>query len=241
MKRFRMFGRVPLRTHTRDLPAHFLTHNRALYELFVEDLNLSRSQLILTFSLLLTYSSDQMIHTGRTIKDVKFVENVHHWCLFAVSIFGWALKEFETLGFKISSAKAIAKGFSENTNLDRKIVCDVTGIKEQDLITSCFVSHLYRPGYFIAIDHSTKTIVIAVRGTFHVRDALTDLIAHYEKFKGGFAHRGFLRAAHNVLEIIKPILESQIFKYPDYGIVVTGHSKQKRKIKNVLWILLMLL
>lgn len=38
-------------------------------------------------------------------------------------------------------------------------------------------------GYFLAVDHSTNSIVLSIRGTFHMRDALTDMVASYVPFK----------------------------------------------------------
>ncbi len=43
-------------------------------------------------------------------------------------------------------------------------------------------------GHFMVFDHSRKSVVIAIRGTFHIRDALTDLVACYEPFMDGIAH-----------------------------------------------------
>ncbi len=43
-------------------------------------------------------------------------------------------------------------------------------------------------GHYVVLDHASKSIVVAFRGTFHIKDALTDLVATYEPFLDGFAH-----------------------------------------------------
>lgn len=35
---------------------------------------------------------------------------------------------------------------------------------------------LHLPAYIIVVDHATKSVVLSVRGTFSVQDAVTDLI-----------------------------------------------------------------
>jgi sn1-specific diacylglycerol lipase len=40
-----------------------------------------------------------------------------------------------------------------------------------------FENKVFQAPFFVAIDHSTKSIVIAVRGTMSLRDAVTDLTA----------------------------------------------------------------
>lgn len=38
-------------------------------------------------------------------------------------------------------------------------------------------------GHYVALDHSTQSVVVAIRGTFHIRDVFTDLVAGYENFR----------------------------------------------------------
>jgi hypothetical protein len=56
------------------------------------------------------------------------------------------------------------------------------------------------------LDHSSKAIVVAIRGTFNAKDALTDLVARYEPYKGGKVHQGMLNAAKAIEEQITPLL-----------------------------------
>ena len=92
-------------------------------------------------------------------------------------------------------------------------------------------------------DVERKKIVLSIRGTLSARDVLTDLcctaeafLAHSDdvksdnatfnmetKFKAR-AHYGMLEAARGVAEVTKDIIKSELGKYPDYDLVVVGHS-----------------
>lgn len=44
-------------------------------------------------------------------------------------------------------------------------------------VTCKWTSADFHPAHYIAVDHCTEAVVLAIRGTFHIKDALTDLIA----------------------------------------------------------------
>lgn len=35
---------------------------------------------------------------------------------------------------------------------------------------------LHLPGYIVAVDHATRSVVLSVRGTFSMQDTVTDLV-----------------------------------------------------------------
>lgn len=73
-------------------------------------------------------------------------------------------------------------------SVNPQIIVAKTGIREEDIITMQWASTDFNPGHYMAYDHSRKNVVIAIRGTFHIKDALTDLVASYEPFEEGTAH-----------------------------------------------------
>eukprot|EP00871_Galdieria_phlegrea_P001450 jgi/Galph1/2305/GphlegSOOS_G967.1 len=107
-----------------------------------------------------------------------------------------------------------------------------TGVHSKDLISSKFKATTYFPAYYMCYDHFASTIVVAVRGTLSIADALTDLdgrtlplVIHWnEEPQEGFVHGGILRASENLADIIELHLKEACQKYPSYRIVVTGHS-----------------
>lgn len=89
--------------------------------------------------------------------------------------------------------------------------------------------------HYIAVEHNLKAIVLTCRGTLGLQDILVDLTFTYRdvEVEGAdpsgsyYVHSGMydsathLMAKHNrVHEVLKAALE----KYPDYGLVLCGHS-----------------
>lgn len=67
-------------------------------------------------------------------------------------------------------------------------LCEHCNVKEEDVLVAKWTSTPFDPGHYVVLDHNTKSIVFAVRGTFHLRDCLTDLVAHHTPFLEGHAH-----------------------------------------------------
>merc|ERR1712137_224646 len=103
-------------------------------------------------------------------------------------------------------------------------VCEHTGILPEDIVAAKWTSSDFHPAHFVAVDHRSESIIFAIRGTFHLKDALTDLIARSVTFQSGEAHGGMLKCARKKLEVVKDILLDTLKKYPGYRLVVTGHS-----------------
>lgn len=80
------------------------------------------------------------------------------------------------------------------------------------------------PCFLIAEDVKTGVLVIAIRGTATVADALTDAMCEEVPFLKGHAHEAITENARNVAKIAKPILEELFKKDPKKKVVVTGHS-----------------
>ena len=78
----------------------------------------------------------------------------------------------------------------------------------------------FNPGHFIALSHKSQDIIVAIRGTSHLSDVLSDLMGKYEEFqvhsllkppshiKNGFVHSGILKCAQNKCKRFLPILDN---------------------------------
>ncbi|GJD05785.1 Sn1-specific diacylglycerol lipase beta [Galdieria sulphuraria] len=107
-----------------------------------------------------------------------------------------------------------------------------TGVHSKDIVAHKFKADTYFPAYYICYDHLTLSIVVAVRGTLSIADALTDLDGLNEPLKitfaqntiHGFVHNGMLRAAQRLTQTMEPILRNACESYPSYRLIVTGHS-----------------
>lgn len=86
--------------------------------------------------------------------------------------------------------------------------------------------------FCVIADHKTASIVIAIRGSISLRDMFTDLTATSEKFEAKglppdtMAHKGMAYGANYVARRLKEvnILDKALALYPQYGLVLTGHS-----------------
>ena len=95
-----------------------------------------------------------------------------------------------------------------------------------------------RPAYALLMDEQHQRLVLAIRGTSTLADALTDIIGTSVPFgaSGGasdggavgsnskVAHSGFVLGSKNVLSHITPILDKTLKEHAIQEMVVVGHS-----------------
>jgi len=74
------------------------------------------------------------------------------------------------------------------------------------------------------MDRSSKSIILSVRGTASLEDALLDLICEEDTFLDGFTHKGIKEAAIQVWTRVSSAIISGFHLYPDYDLILTGHS-----------------
>lgn len=89
--------------------------------------------------------------------------------------------------------------------------------------------------FVVAADPETASVVVAIRGTLSLRDAVTDLCAADTSLRlrdedqadaAVRVHKGILSAARSVHDTLlqNRILEDVRVLYPDYALTITGHS-----------------
>ncbi|KAJ6517387.1 alpha/beta-hydrolase [Mycena vitilis] len=87
---------------------------------------------------------------------------------------------------------------------------------------------------FIARDDERQEIVVSFRGTFSLKDAITDAQflllpflppgVHESEAVGIRVHRGFRDAYDDVANDVLAIVTTQLAQFPSFRVVVTGHS-----------------
>jgi len=160
---------------------------------------------------------------------------------FSSCAYGWKLiLAFMRRGTLGKLFRAI-KNDEIGNKLALSVHCELDVEVDQCLLEHCWRSTEKIPGYFIVLDHRSKSIVVAVRfvgkiwqfyivislwfrGTFHTWDVCTDLTAHYEPFMKGKAHEGIAKAAKSFVEKIKDLLLRTVQEHYGYRIVFCGHS-----------------
>ncbi|XP_015905728.1 diacylglycerol lipase-beta [Parasteatoda tepidariorum] len=108
----------------------------------------------------------------------------------------------------------------------------VTGLTDEDLIFVSFHNRVYEIPFYVAIDHQTCSVVVAIRGTLTLSDLLTDLTAECDRLftdncpQGIFCHRGMLRAAMFVKNKLEEshALSDAFALHQSYSLTITGHS-----------------
>ncbi|KAI9246681.1 Alpha/Beta hydrolase protein [Phascolomyces articulosus] len=118
-----------------------------------------------------------------------------------------------------------------------------TGLALEDILLSSYTDRsfltMHHPSihelvHYVTVDHAAQAIVLTCRGTLGLSDVLTDLTCGYSDItlpdvdsSEFMAHGGMLDAAQmlakekgKVFRAIRDGLE----RYPDYGLVLTGHS-----------------
>ena len=118
-----------------------------------------------------------------------------------------------------------------------------TGLALEDILLSSYTDRsfltMHHPSihelvHYVTVDHATQAIVLTCRGTLGFSDILTDLTCGYSDvdlpdvdstdFK---AHGGMWEAAQMLAKqkgkVFRAIREG-LERYPDYGLVLTGHS-----------------
>eukprot|EP01004_Peranema_trichophorum_P003595 NODE_2576_length_1546_cov_33.431483_g2219_i0.p1 GENE.NODE_2576_length_1546_cov_33.431483_g2219_i0~~NODE_2576_length_1546_cov_33.431483_g2219_i0.p1 ORF type:complete len:441 (+),score=52.39 NODE_2576_length_1546_cov_33.431483_g2219_i0:78-1400(+) len=102
---------------------------------------------------------------------------------------------------------------------------------EESFVTSDYPSLPFHPAYYLCVDHDRKILVISIRGTWDVGDMLTTLASipkpipsDWKLPANGYAHEGVLKSVNNTWERLREPLKETIKLYPNYKVVVTGHS-----------------
>ncbi|XP_023687043.1 diacylglycerol lipase-beta [Paramormyrops kingsleyae] len=169
------------------------------------------------------------------------LEGAAHFMQFAFAAYGWPLYVY-------------AKPFTGACKLARECCCrrasefdaiegdhlgchftsvlQSTGLQYRDFIHISFHNQVYEIPFYVALDHRKEAVLVAVRGTLSLKDALTDLSAECEDLPvegvSGtcYAHKGIAQAAKYIYKklINDGILTQAISVAPEYQLVITGHS-----------------
>lgn len=80
------------------------------------------------------------------------------------------------------------------------------------------------PSFFVGLPEDLDSIVVAIRGSTSLTDAITGLVCTSTRFGQGYAHRGVLQSSLALLPELLPVLEVAKKLRPDADVVLTGHS-----------------
>lgn len=105
---------------------------------------------------------------------------------------------------------------------------------------SLFSLQVYKSPFFVAFDDESESIIVSIRGTLSVEDAIVDMLIEgnhlapdemppdvpVEDHADFFIHMGMLSSARNIRDMILrgQLIEKARVHRPNYPLVVCGHS-----------------
>ncbi|KAM7371214.1 hypothetical protein PAMP_010703 [Pampus punctatissimus] len=169
------------------------------------------------------------------------LEKAVHWMQFAAAAYGWPLYIYSNLftgPCKLSGdcCKSRAAEYEivggDHLGCNFASILHTTGLQYRDFIYVSFHNQIYEIPFYVALDHKREAVLVAVRGTLSLKDALTDLSAEcdnlpIEGVSGAcYAHKGMCQAASYIYKkLINDGILNQAFSIaPEYKLVITGHS-----------------
>lgn len=171
------------------------------------------------------------------------VGSAYHFMKFAMASYGWPWFMYRNICQGCCSLKAHLQCCSccrsppSYVMQDNCCLCHtaalkaVTGLSEENITYITFHNKIYEVPFFVAIDDETQHVVLAIRGTLSLHDAITDLNAQCTSVDceglpiGCMAHKGMVEAARSVLiRLDETRALSEALSRSGYGLVITGHS-----------------
>ncbi|KAG9477024.1 hypothetical protein GDO78_002423 [Eleutherodactylus coqui] len=169
------------------------------------------------------------------------LDKAAHYMQFAAAAYGWPLYVYSN---PLTGLCKLCGECCQNRRAQHDIVggdhlnchfgsiLQTTGLQYRDFIHISFHNRIYEIPFFVALDHKTETILVAVRGTLSLEDVLTDLSAdcenlHTDGVDGDcFSHKGICQAACYIYRrlINDGILNQAFTVAPEYKLVIVGHS-----------------
>lgn len=136
-----------------------------------------------------------------------------------------ALRMFAMAGATYAKRKL---NFEETSTQAKRImagrVAARAGIESEDVLKVSLGDDLPRsvPKHYVALDHKTESLIVAVRGTKSIQDVYTTLVCKPSPFYGGSAHQGIALSATSLLDHLRAFIDEVL---PDgYDIRMVGHS-----------------
>ncbi|CAG8510684.1 7261_t:CDS:10, partial [Scutellospora calospora] len=165
------------------------------------------------------YDQKPKFITGNLITNIDKLKKAKYYLKFSIATYGSFMFNVFGYGYKMAPKNAM------RMKSDRKIIQDYFGISKDDIICWEFGKMTVSvPNYMIIRDPKTNSIIISIRGTLNATDIITDVLAHYEPWNGGFVHRGMLRSAQYLVRKSLNDIRAAVSKFKANSIQVIGHS-----------------
>ncbi|KAL0144781.1 hypothetical protein V8B55DRAFT_1455821 [Mucor lusitanicus] len=158
----------------------------------------------------------------KPVTDSHLIDHACHYFSFALMAYGWrGLCYLGMYGQYVRGAR--------DRRSNRLAIIRYLHLHPEDLLGYEYALRKgasFQPSYYVALDRPRRAIVLSIRGTWSLYDAITDLVCEYMPWKGGLVHSGMLASAQWFYTSIIP----QIFRYIHHHgneldrFIITGHS-----------------
>ncbi|CAJ1366067.1 unnamed protein product [Effrenium voratum] len=175
-----------------------------------EELKLSEANFGITMALPLVAMQHNQLDRPDVeglLMDSYVLDQAAHWIKFAAAAYG-------TTDIKAYDKASVHVAMGEDPNVT--VLMALLPAKGVNL-----------PGHFVAVDRAQKAVILGVRGTTTLSDALTDAVGEattVPECPGLLAHKAMLASARAVLEKTKPTILKALEENRGFSLLVTGHS-----------------
>ncbi|ELU05677.1 hypothetical protein CAPTEDRAFT_229024 [Capitella teleta] len=162
------------------------------------------------------------------------IENCYHYSRYGAGIYGWPYYVMESPVSVWGLAKIIMRSRCPDEEsfiphkspsnvvgdgplqLNTTVIKLVIGLHDSDLFFVSYHNNLFEIPFAVAIDHRTKAVVVAIRGTLSLEDIFIDLVAFESEeipvpgFTEIRVHQGILLTAQNIRRKLLGLNEDNI-------------------------------
>ncbi|XP_005104352.1 diacylglycerol lipase-beta isoform X2 [Aplysia californica] len=171
------------------------------------------------------------------------IDNMNHFFRYAMGSYGWPFFMYQhlTTGLcRLSTKFRCCACIRKSNSVLRDNICQcntaaikkLSGIAEEDIVYVTFHNKFKQIPFYVVLDREKNAVVVSIRGTLSLQDALTDIWAvgaplDIPGVEESFCHSAMLDCAKYIESELKSLkLLDTAFSYLQQGasLVVTGHS-----------------
>lgn len=173
-----------------------------------------------------------------SLQDWMHLDNIKYYLKFAMAMYGWPLHMVMNMGCGICQLARYCRCCSCNHRAKGDNCCQcnmatfykLTENYNVKLLHVSFQNEIFQSPFIVSVDHKNCAVVISIRGSLSLEDAITDMSAETEVAKTSKlefqCHSGILQTACYVKKVLEEhsLLEKGFQDTGMERIVVTGHS-----------------
>lgn len=168
-----------------------------------------------------------------------FVKNIRRFCRFSSAAYG--PKALKMMGVPPTNGPSRPRTSDSH---EHTAFSDYAGLPPSSILLSSFVDPEggtnaagetctgFPLVHYLCLDHDSKAVVLALRGTWGFEDILTDMTCDYDDLewqgKNWKVHKGMHASAKRLLEggsrRVMVAIRAALDEFPDYGVIFCGHS-----------------